>query len=355
MPVTTTRTFLNGFCNKLSEVECGLIVKRAFPSAQRKRSNNTWYYYGLQCKDQLKAANTTLPDYTGNMYCKPSSSKKETPEEEYQNASEAACSDDRILKEQAVSRSSDFHEDTNATKGVKMFVDIINQQVDLIRAPEIMQSSKQAEQQAYCKPFCIPSLNLCKEDMSDLEAGQLIGEGTFGYCIAGSYKGIPTAFKIFKDLSDYKEVHTEANFLLKIPSHPGIPLLIGVCTSSTPFVLATKLCETVGKPETFSSFLRGQQKFSKPNLPLALKLLLSIGEVLNHLFSVGILHNDIKGNNVVLEDANDLKRGVLIDFGKACYAAEAKGVYTLFLVGTVLVAISNENDHSDRNEHLKLS
>ena len=118
--------------------------------------------------------------------------------------------------------------------------------------------------------------------MSDLKAGQLIGEGTFGHCIAGSYKGVPTAFKIFKDLSDYEEVHTEANFLIpEIPSHLGIPTLIGVCTSSKPFVLATKLCETVGKPETFSSFLRGQQKFSKPNLPLALKLLLSIGEVLN--------------------------------------------------------------------------
>lgn len=86
------------------------------------------------------------------------SPKKETPEEESQNASEAACSDDRILKEQAVSRSSDFHEDTNATKGAKMCVDIINQQVDLI--PEIMQSIKQAEQQAYCKPFFIPGLLL---------------------------------------------------------------------------------------------------------------------------------------------------------------------------------------------------
>ena len=82
-----------------------------------------------------------MPDCIGNMYCKPSSSKKETPEEESQNASEAACSDDRILKEQAVSISSDFHEDTNATKGVKMFVDIINQQVDLIRVPEIITGS----------------------------------------------------------------------------------------------------------------------------------------------------------------------------------------------------------------------
>lgn len=40
VPVTTTRTILMGFCTRLSEVECGLIVKHAFPGAQRKRSNN---------------------------------------------------------------------------------------------------------------------------------------------------------------------------------------------------------------------------------------------------------------------------------------------------------------------------
>lgn len=34
------------------------------------------------------------------------------------------------FEEQAVSRSSDFHEDTNGTKGAKMCVDIVNQQVD---------------------------------------------------------------------------------------------------------------------------------------------------------------------------------------------------------------------------------
>ena len=129
--MTTTKTFLKGFCSKLGEVECGLIVKHAFPGAQRKRSNNN-----LQCKDQ-KAGNTTLTGYIRNVYRKPSSPKKETPEEESQIASEADCSDDRTLKEQAVSRPSGFHEDTNGTKGAKMCVDIVNQLVDL--KPETVQ------------------------------------------------------------------------------------------------------------------------------------------------------------------------------------------------------------------------
>ena len=73
------------------------------------------------------------------------------------------------------------------------------------------------------KPFKIPSLNLCKEDFSDLHKGHTIGEGTFGKCIAGTYKGIPTAYKIFKT-SNYRDVHAEADVLLRIPSHPGIAM-----------------------------------------------------------------------------------------------------------------------------------
>lgn len=306
VPVTVTRAFLNSFGSKPSQVECGIVMKHAFPEVQRKRSNNKWYYYGLQCIDQ-KAL--------------PSSPKKETCENE--NAFLVACTDEHI-DEQVISGPTDFHEDTNGTNTAS----VITQQVNL--NTKNMESCKPAEQQTNFRPFCIPFLNLCKEDMSDLTQGQLIGEGTFGYCISGSYKGVSAAFKVFKDFSHYNEVHAEANILLKIPSHPGIPMLIGVYTTSTPFVLATKLCKIAGKPETYSSFLRSQQEDSRPNLRLALYLLLSVGEALSHIFSVGILHNDIKGNNVVLEDANGLKRGVLIDFGKACYVEDAKGNYVYF-------------------------
>ena len=88
--------------------------------------------------------------------------------------------------------------------------------------------------------------------MSDIAHGSLIGEGTFGNCVAGTYKGIPVAFKVYKDVrvASLEDVHAEAKILLKIPSHPGIPLLNGIHTTSFPFVLATKLCKTAGRPET---------------------------------------------------------------------------------------------------------
>ena len=102
-------------------------------------------------------------------------------------------------------------------------------------------------------------------------------------------------------------------------------MLIGINTASLPFVLATKLCKTAGSPQTYSCFLK-EQELSRQNLSLALQFFLTVGEALNHIFSVGILHNDVKGNNVVMEDSQDMKRGVLIDFDKACFIENARGL-----------------------------
>ena len=52
---------------------------------------------------------------------------------------------------------------------------------------------------------------------------------------------------------------------------------------------------------------------------------------ISHLFSVGILHSDVKGNNVVVEDTGGVKRGVLIDFGKACSVENATGLFDISL------------------------
>ena len=113
----------------------------------------------------------------------------------------------------------------------------------VLQVQQVYSDTVPAQQQSHVnlRPFSIPSLNLCKEDMSVLAQGQLIGEGILGQCIAETYEGVPAAFKIFKDLGCLEVVHSEAKILLKMPSHPGIPILIGIHSVSIPFVLATKL------------------------------------------------------------------------------------------------------------------
>ncbi|XP_031557346.1 probable serine/threonine-protein kinase DDB_G0271402 [Actinia tenebrosa] len=47
-----------------------------------------------------------------------------------------------------------------------------------------------------------------------------------------------------------------------------------------------------------------------------------------HLHERGILHNDIKSNNFVIEEREMKTRPVLIDFGKATTASKSKGCET---------------------------
>ena len=125
----------------------------------------------------------------------------------------------------------------------------------------------------------------------------MFGEGTFGKCIRGSYKGIEVAVKVFKGKPSWKIVHKEANILLKIPSHLGIPMFIGLFTVDFPYLLVTKRHQYSGKSTTYSNMVKHYQKAQNNQL---LCLLCTLLDTIMHIHNSGILHNDIKGNNVLV-------------------------------------------------------
>ena len=45
---------------------------------------------------------------------------------------------------------------------------------------------------------------------------------------------------------------------------------------------------------------------------------------MNYIHAKGILHNDIKSDNIVLDNQCAHIQSVLVDFGKACYTQDAK-------------------------------
>ena len=63
-----------------------------------------------------------------------------------------------------------------------------------------------------------------------------------------------------------------------------------------------------------------------------------------HIHSCGILHNNLKWNNILLEEReNRSVNPVIIDFGKACFALDVKPA--------VAVAISKREEHQKRYPH----
>ncbi|XP_068715514.1 probable serine/threonine-protein kinase DDB_G0267514 [Montipora foliosa] len=120
--------------------------------------------------------------------------------------------------------------------------------------------------------------------------GKHLGSGTYGSCYIGSYRGLDVVVKQLK-IKKYRgetqedaerrvrnELIYEARIINKLGDHPGLPLLFGVA------------------------------------------------EALIHVHNAGFAHNDIKGNNVVLDKASKGKYNpLLIDFGKSLPLTGLKG------------------------------
>ena len=263
--------------------EFGHATRLAFPSIKRRRVHSCWYYYGIQ------EAGKTNGLIAQKEVVIPSMSQK--------------CQESRqqsipLAKTKEVSLQ-------NVGKGMVTFA-----------------------------PFKIASLNICCEDLV-FNNKDMIGTGTFGRCYSGRYKGLPVAIKVFKGKQSVLSVHKEAEIITKIPSHPNIAMLMGVRTDEYPFMLVSKLYTMNNQPQTYAAYLKENEINKTLTTNQCLPILCGMMSAVCHIHERGILHNDIKSNNFVIEEREMKTQPVLIDFGKATITSKAKG--------TVAMAFNNGN------------
>lgn len=173
---------------------------------------------------------------------------------------------------------------------------------------EVPESRKQVVVQHHLKEID-PSLVVRTE--------KFLGCGAFGSCYLAYYRDVVVAVKEFKTRKVYfdylkKEVPYEAKMISHLEDHHGVPLLFGIVTKSEPLRLITKFHGNKNKSFTLSSLMK-REKLEKPIWLGIVKLLI---EALIHIHSGGILHNDLKSNNVVMERREQQWNPVVIDFGK---------------------------------------
>ncbi|CAH3181121.1 unnamed protein product, partial [Porites lobata] len=103
-----------------------------------------------------------------------------------------------------------------------------------------------------------------------------------------------------------EEVWREASAITGIGDHWGIPLLFGVSTDRAPFylVLHFHALRSESAPE------KGIQ-----DVAMCANILKQPCEILIFIHERGFLHNDVKGNNVVIDGSEN--KPVIIDFGKS--------------------------------------
>ena len=153
-----------------------------------------------------------------------------------------------------------------------------------------------------------------------------VGRGSFGQCFCTHYGGIDVVVKkmIHNDSAEDKlrakrNLIQEAEEITLLGDYEGLPLIFGVITAKEPLCLFTQFHRIHEQSVTL-------QRAPNTSMITASECLQAFAEIclaLQHVHSSGFLHNDIKGNNVVLERRRDSDKynAILIDFGQSTKAS----------------------------------
>lgn len=133
-------------------------------------------------------------------------------------------------------------------------------------------------------------------DLSDLEMGEKLGEGSYGEVFKGRYRKVDVAIKQIK-ASSYsqtrvEEFRRECALMKKIRPHPNLALLIGIVSTQQPFCIITEF------------YSKGSLESQLPNYPEAkrIPIILGVARGLYHLHKEKFVHRDISARNVLLSD-----------------------------------------------------
>ncbi|XP_031553462.1 probable serine/threonine-protein kinase DDB_G0280717 [Actinia tenebrosa] len=167
-----------------------------------------------------------------------------------------------------------------------------------------------------------------------------LGSGSYGSCFLAFYRGITVVVKELQIHSSdqetkedakkrtHNELLNEANIITKLGDHPGLPLLFGICSKSTPYRLVLQFhgngCDSLTLLRALHSKLVAKKREWDA-------IMIKTAEALQHIHSVGFLHNDLKSNNVLLDKRGTVLTPVIIDFGKSRPISNPMGPKTLSL------------------------
>ena len=157
-------------------------------------------------------------------------------------------------------------------------------------------------------------------DKNKLQVFDELGSGSFGRVTNATYDNLPIVFKSAL-LEDYDEVIiNEYKVLEHLQNIPGIPLV------SFRFTYEGRESFMMQKLDSDLLKLVGKSSNKIFSLETTLRIALQVLKILESVHSHGIIHNDIKPNNLMI-GTNDPNKIYLIDFGLAnIYLNEGKHI-----------------------------
>ena len=154
-----------------------------------------------------------------------------------------------------------------------------------------------------------------------------VGSGRFGTCVEVVYKDTyKVCMKCFQASTGLDTIKSEAAYLLLLSSE-YTPHCFGVCKEKRAIVMS--YITLSGKPINLHTLLYTTPEGITLTEVLSFHILVEISKGLQFIHDSGILHNDLKLDNIVLGNSiTKPLRAYIVDFGKACRVSNGK-TYTL--------------------------
>ena len=169
--------------------------------------------------------------------------------------------------------------------------------------------------------YTIPSSirSICYEDLR-FSKEDLLGKGTFGKCMRGKLAHLNVCIKVLRKGAEYQATFSTEATLLSQCCHPNLPWIYGVVHQ--PSIIVLSLHTINHKCFTIHSILQGS--IITMSVDQWKKIIHGVILAIEYLHNKSILHNDIKGNNVVIEKVGSEAHSILIDLGKGCFLPHGK-------------------------------
>ncbi|XP_068680745.1 aurora kinase A-like [Montipora foliosa] len=149
-----------------------------------------------------------------------------------------------------------------------------------------------------------------------------IGSRTFGNISLARYCSMKAVIKEIKmrgasNSSESKrckqEVWHEGKMLCMLAEHPNLQFLFSVVTQRAPCALVMQFHGTGEESITLHKVVK-ERIFNKQ---LTAEVFTEIAQALRHIHTREIVHNDLKANNVIIQQEGEHYRPIIIDFAKS--------------------------------------